>query len=154
MARATDFLRSILPRDFGQPAPDAETAGHLARALLRLKIDQETATDATLSMGIIRQSNLRIVAARALVRVVAAAGEDMTVDILKNGSTVLTAPIVIDSTIAARTWVAGSLLLNTVPNLLIGDRIKADLDYTAGGAPTPIVDTYVEVDLQYVGGDR
>ena len=68
----------------------------------------------------------------------------MAIDILKNGTTVLSAAIVIDDTVSARTAVAGALDSAEI-EVVEGDFLEAVLTYTPGGGPTPIIGTVVEL---------
>lgn len=72
---------------------------------------------------------------------VCAAGESMTIDVLKNGATILTATT---AYVAAATDKVIKLLLD--PNkasFVAGDVFTVTRDYTAGGGPTPLANTTV-----------
>jgi hypothetical protein len=71
----------------------------------------------------------------AATQIVAGAGESITVDVLKNGVSILSAPILIDSAVAAKTAVVG---LITTSALAVGDFIEVAYTYTVGGTPTPM----------------
>lgn len=143
--RVTDFSKKLEAEDFTGGVIDQQTADHIARNMTRKDAAQETAVTATLDGGHVRQPGT-IVSVRALVRAAAAAGEDIAVDILKNGVTVLTGALTIDDTIAAGVWISASIDLSAAA-VVLGDHIEIDLTYTAGLGPTPIVGTVVEVDI-------
>lgn len=83
--------------------------------------------------------------AYVLVGTACGAGESMTVDLLKNGVSVLTAVLTIDATTDT---------LNQIPlpidpalaSFLAGDVFTTTRDYTAGGTPTPMANTTVVVE--------
>ena len=112
---------------------------------LILTASQVTAASETIPLGIATKSGT-IVAASAASIVVAAAGESMAIDILKNGVTVLTAAITLDDTSTARTAVAG-VLDSTVVAVAAGDFFEAALTYTAGGGPTPMESIIVNLEI-------
>lgn len=72
-------------------------------------------------------------------------GESMTIDLLKNGVTVLTAALVYDDSLLANTWYPASLDAAEVP-VAEGDLLTVDRVYAAG-APTPIAQNEVVVEL-------
>ena len=84
---------------------------------------------------------------RAGSRVVAAAGESHSIDVTLNGTTVLTGAIVLDDSNVARVAEEGTLDTTNV-QVAEGDWFEADLTYTAGGGPTPIVDTVVTAEIE------
>ncbi len=144
--RVTDFAKAVQANNFTGGVIDQQTADHLARNMIRKGASQETAATAALSAGHVRQAG-RIVGARALVRAAAAAGETMVVDVLKNGATVLTGTFTFDNTVAAGAWQTLSLDL-AQSAVALGDHLEVDLTYTAGGGPTPVVGTLVELDIE------
>lgn len=89
----------------------------------------------------------RIVACSAETNVVAAAAEDMTFDVHVAGATILDHVITVDSTIPARTPVAG--VLGAAPVFAAGDEIVVVRVYTPGGGPTPMSNTVCDVLVQY-----
>lgn len=74
---------------------------------------------------------------------VAASGESMVAKVRVNGSVPSQKGATINSTIAANTWVASDYEVKVVE----GDTITANMTYTAGGGPTPLVNTNIEVDI-------
>jgi len=72
-----------------------------------------------------------------------AAGESMTFDIFKNGVSILSAVITIDSTTAK--YVNGYSKLST-KTFVAGDVFTCTRDYTAGGGPTPTLDSMVAIE--------
>lgn len=105
---------------------------------------QLVAASAILGMGIAGKTGTIRVAVAANP-VVPGAGESMSIDILKNGVTILAAPIVIDATTGAYQGVLGVLDPTNV-QVVVGDFFEASLTYV-GGAPTPIVRTTVEIGI-------
>jgi len=79
---------------------------------------------------------------------VAAAGESMTFDVTIGGVSALTAVVTIDDSIAVGTPVAGTID-TTANTFAAGDLIEVIRTYAAGGAPTPMTDTFATVTLQY-----
>jgi len=73
----------------------------------------------------------------------AAAGESLTVDVKINGTTVLTAAIVLDA--AAGTDVKSGTLDSAAIEFAADDLISVERTYVAGGGPTPIVNSLVDV---------
>jgi hypothetical protein len=63
-----------------------------------------------------------------------AAGEHVSIDVKKNGVSILTAPIVVDNTFAAG---ASDQSADVLANAAVaaGDKLSADFTYTAGGGP-------------------
>jgi len=105
---------------------------------------QLVAATAVIGMGIAAKSGTIVAASVAAVDI-GGAGESMTVDILKNGVSILTAPIVWDSTSTARTAIAGALDAAQV-QVATGDFLEASLTYVAG-APTPITNTIIALEI-------
>jgi hypothetical protein len=72
----------------------------------------------------------------------AAAGESLAIDITIEGASALTAPIVIDDSVAIDTPVAG--VVDATSNAYVaGDLIEVVFTYVAGGSATPLADTVV-----------
>lgn len=149
MARVTDYKKPVTAKDFQLPTQDNEKTRHLARQVTRLETFQVTATDATLVLGFARGAG-RIVAARALTAGPApAAGESMDVDIQINGVTCLDGgDIAIPAAGTPKAWYDGAID-PAASDVVLGDKITAVLDYTAGGGPAPMTDTVIEVDVEY-----
>ena len=90
----------------------------------------------------------KIVSVAAETGVVAAAAESMTFDVEIGGVTCLTGVITIDDTVVIDTPEAG--VVNTAANTFAaGDLIRVVRTYVAGGAPTPMSSTVVDVQLQF-----
>ena len=100
--------------------------------------EQSVAADATLFVDracpVDRAGN--VMEAYYIQAAVAAAGESMSIDLQKNGVTVLTAPLVVDDTDAPGTRIP--LPLSGDVDLAPGDVLTVVRDYTAGGGATPI----------------
>jgi hypothetical protein len=62
----------------------------------------------------------------------AAAAGSATVDLLKNGTSVLSAPIVLDDTVAANVDVVATI---STPGLVVGDRLDVSVTAIAGTPP-------------------
>jgi hypothetical protein len=149
---------TIRLREFTGPQ-NKEVGSKLMGMVNRLTVHQATATDANLALcdknavpvcleaGKIR--DLWVLFAGAAL----AAAETMSVDIHKstdNGATyatILSAPKVFNNT----TGVVGTRLslMSLLANASVGlsDRLRVVLDYTAGGAPTPVTSTVVVCDI-------
>jgi hypothetical protein len=83
----------------------------------------------------------RVTAVRAVAGTTAAAAEDMEVDLLIDGVTCLTGPIVLDDT--AGILVQTGTLDPAAVAIAAGDVVTISRVYTAGGAPTPMANTTV-----------
>lgn len=67
---------------------------------------------------------------------VAASGESLTINVLKNGVSILTAPFVYDSPDPSDTVISLPVLPDV--SFVLGDVITVARTYVAGGGPTPI----------------
>lgn len=74
--------------------------------------------------------------AYALLAAAPAAGESLTVDVTKNGVSILTAPLAIDSTYSAGERIPLPVIDGT--SFELGDVVNVARTYVAGGGPTPI----------------
>lgn len=83
-----------------------------------------------------------ITSVRAFAGAGAASGESLTVDVKINGVTCLTGVITLGAT--EGTDVQSGTLAAAVA-LAAGDKVTVDFAYTAGGGPTPIVNTVVTI---------
>lgn len=113
-------------------------------SLLTLSAQQVVAASATLAMGMATKTGT-IKTAKAASITIGGAGESMSVDILKNGVSILTAAIVIDITTVAREAVLG-VLDETQIQVVEGDFFEALLTYVAG-APTPISNVIAQIEI-------
>lgn len=78
----------------------------------------------------------------------AAAGESMTIDVLRNGVSILTGVFTYDSTKTAKKQLSLMNLLTAAgKKIAAGDVLTATRVYTAGGGPTPIANNAVVVEL-------
>lgn len=114
---------------------------------LRARIDRQTSTQSAAASGTDTQvvevagdiMDLVVTAAG-----VPAAGESLTIDVQKNGVSVLTAPLVFDST-------AGGKQKKFTPNAnnpwKAGDLLTVIRTYVAGGGPTPIGPNRVTLEI-------
>ena len=124
------------------------TAGALfgvdARSLM--EISQSVAATGTkrvfraLTPGAIREVS-------AEVGTVAAAGESLSIDVTIGGVSALSAPIVIDDSIAIDTPVVGAVDV-AANEYAVGDLVEVSFTYVAGGAPTPMADAVVGLGVQ------
>ena len=83
-----------------------------------------------------------------------AAGESMTVDILRNGSSILLSVLTIDSTVDITKQIQAKLD-PTKTAFKVGDIFTCTRGYTAGGGPTPMAKTTVFIEpstRSYNGG--
>lgn len=110
-----------------------------------LGVPQLTAASESIPMGTAKKSGTIISAQAASIVITGDATEELSIDILKNGSTILTAAIVIDDSSTARTVVAGALDPAEI-QVVAGDFLEAVLTYTAG-TPAPISGTVIEVEI-------
>lgn len=104
--------------------------------------EQKTATDATLDvpgMSITTQ-DLVVYGAYGMLKNVCATGEQMSFDLQVDGVSILTAPLVLTASSSLLTQVAASVD-PTKTRIPKGSKVTVVRDYTAGGGPTPIVDT-------------
>ena len=144
LALSQDLQTLIANGDISMTVQSESTDIEEALHKLVLTVAQVTAASESIPLGLAPKSGT-IKAAKAASIAVAAATEDMSIDILKNGATILTAAIVIDDSVAARTVVAG-VLDSAEVEVAEGDFLEAVLTYTAG-TPTPIVGTIVELEI-------
>lgn len=112
---------------------------------LSMTAQQVIAASATLGMGVMGKTGT-IKSAQAGSVVIAAAGESLEVDILKNGTTILDSAIVLDDSVTVRIPVEG-VLDSTTLQVEDDDFFEAVLTYVAGGGPTPISSTLVQVEI-------
>lgn len=68
-----------------------------------------------------------------VLAVLPASGESMSYDVLVNGASILTAPVVVDSTYTDK-YIEFSVLAGGA-QISIGDLVTVTRDYTAGGGP-------------------
>lgn len=104
---------------------------------------QEAAATADESF-IVKQAGTLLVA-KFIAYAVAAALETMTIDVLKNGATVLTVPFVYDDALVPATWYPATLDAAKVA-VAEGDVVTVERTYFAGGA-TPIAQNEVVVEI-------
>jgi len=96
----------------------------------------------------------RIVAANAECRVIPAAGESMTFDVMISVggvgafATALTGVITLDNTAVSLVPEAG-VIDGTANTFAVGDVIMVRETYVAGGGPTPMLDTVSNIMVQY-----
>ena len=110
---------------------------------------QATAADASGVLAFIAPAAGEISSVYARAGATAASGESMAVDVKINGTSCLSAAI---SLAAADTTVAkAGTLDSTKVTLAAGDVVTIDFDYTAGGGPTPIVNTMVTIGYNVAG---
>lgn len=89
---------------------------------------------------------MKITSVKAYAETAAAAAESETIDILKNGVSVLTAVITLDDA-AADAVVSGALKTDGTATLAVGDKVTIARVYVAGGAPTPMANILASVGL-------
>lgn len=76
-----------------------------------------------------------------------ASGESMSYDVLKNGSSILSAPLVVSGVTAAKTLVDLYPSIDpTKYGFVKGDKFTVTRDYTAGGGATPMADNVVTME--------
>lgn len=144
--RANDFLTPLVPADL-QPAVSAESQKKIARHVLKWSVAQATAVD--LATLFVAEGAGRIVSVKAMTAGdLAGAGESMVVDVTIDGTSCLDSTITLNSSSTADTW-SEATIDYTANTLALGSSVLIDLDYTAGGTPTPMTDTYVVVMYEY-----
>lgn len=77
-----------------------------------------------------------VVAATVITGANRGVGESLTVDIQKNGVSILTAPLVLDNTLPGKTL--RNLPVQPGTRFAVGDVVTFIRTYVAGGAPTPV----------------
>lgn len=107
------------------------------------EIQAVAATIAALPMGIVARSG-RIIAARVAVITAATGNATYAVDIKRNGVSILTAPITVDSTLAARVSRLGALVANVV--VAAGDFFECAITNTPGAGAAP-ANAIIQVDM-------
>jgi len=114
-----------------------------------IPISHHQATAASLDIDVmIAQQDGTIESFKAVSGATAAAGESMTVDVQIGGVSALTAAITLD---AAATTVVQSGTIDTAANSFsAGDIISIVRVYTAGGGPTPMVNTLATAGISMV----
>ncbi len=132
---ARDLARVL--RELQGMANDLQSigAGHATSAQAVAATAEETVMIAP-SAGVIRS-------VKAVAGTTAAAGESMTVDVKINGTTVLTGVVTLDDT--AGTTVQSGTLDSLAIAFAENDLITVARTYTAGGGPTPMANTLVDV---------
>lgn len=86
--------------------------------------------------------------AEVLLGTASAAGESMTVDILKNGTSIMTGgtPVTIAASSAKGSYDLWSAIDPAKRGYVVGDLFTCSRVYTAGGTPTPMKDTTVIIE--------
>jgi hypothetical protein len=116
----------------------------------RSQVDSRQLAAATETMRVFRALGPgRIVACAAETGTVAAAAESMTFDVQIAGVTALAGLITIDNTVVIDTPEAGVLAAGAAVEFAAGELITVVRTYVAGGAPTPMRDTVVDIEVQY-----
>ena len=131
-------------RDLADIVREAQTAintNETASGTYYLGNDQITAADAD-TIVLIAPADGTITAVSAVAGTTAAAGEDMSIDVTVGGTTALDSAITLDAT--AGTDVQDATLAAD-PSFSAGDVIVVARDYTAGGTPTPMTNTFVQI---------
>ena len=135
--------RNIAP----EPDPNALDLAHLLQKLQanadgRISSHQ-TAAATLVENKMIAQAAGTITGVQAVAGTAAAAGESMNVDVKIGGTTVLSATLTIDN--SSGTTVQNGTLDSAAVDFAAGDVISIERTYTAGGGPTPMANTLVEV---------
>lgn len=127
-------------QDLSTPFSDKAGAKLLAHIEQREHI-QTTAADATGTVIWIASFSGVLYDAYVVLANLPGAGESMVFDLLKNGATVLSSAFTADATTVTA---KGTFALSIDPakdSFVKGDVFVASRDYTAGGTPTPILNT-------------
>lgn len=104
---------------------------------------QATAATATLGTWVADYSG-HIQEAQAVLGVLPASGESMVIDIRKNGSTILTGTLTVNSSTTSKYTDMTSLISAALASFVPGDIFTVVRTYTAGGGPAM---TYSEVTI-------
>lgn len=129
------------------PALSAKSVAKLAGSIQRKSVKQTAVSTATLHCwtaewdGVLGDVGVQTGA-------VAAAGESLTVNVKKNGSSIMTGgtAYTINSSSSGKVFNLYDLIDPDKRFFVAGDVIAVTLTYTAGGGPTPISDTELWVE--------
>jgi hypothetical protein len=148
-------MSKISRRDFHTPF-NSTTVTRLLGQFHAARSEQLAPADAAgvlMSGGIARHSG-KLNSLYLITSVVCGAGESMTVDVLKNGVSILTAPYSIGPTTPIKEHVdLMGLLADPNVDIAIGDVLTTTRDYTAGGAATPMTATLVQAEWANIVGN-
>lgn len=116
-----------------------KTSRKLVGHLNKKEAHQVTAVDATLHLWMADFDGQIGDAFVQAGTICAGAGESMSFDLQKNGVSILSAPIVLETAthLAAVLYEILSLIATANRSFVKGDVFTTVLDYTAGGGPTP-----------------
>jgi hypothetical protein len=133
-------VHKVLAEQFSTPFTESTLARMIGR-IYRMKNFQSTAAD--LSASVLGQAEFDGEVGRMYVTIgtLPASGETMTVDVLKNGVSILSAVLTISSTSAK--FVEITTLDVTKKSFSEGDVFTTTRDYTAGGGAAPMANTTV-----------
>jgi hypothetical protein len=123
--------------------------GNKTKRLLAARIDRHVSSQAaaaTLTDTSVLEVSGDVQALGITYAGVPAVGESLTVDIQKNGVTILTTPLVVDSTVGAGVK-QKSFSLAASQTFKPGDIVTVIRTYVAGGGPTPIGPNRVSVEI-------
>ena len=108
---------------------------------------QTTATDATLHIWMADFDGQLADAYTQMGTLPAGAGESQSVDLHKNGVSILSAPVIFDGTYTAgKVYDLLQYIAKANRSFVKGDVFTMVIDYTAGGGPTPGTDTKVVIE--------
>lgn len=109
--------------------------------------EQKTAVDATLDVPGMSPTtqDLVVYEVYGMLKNACASGESMSFDLQVDGVSILTTPLIMDSssTLLTQTKAVVDPTKTRIPR---GSKVTVVRDYTAGGGPTPIVDTKLVVE--------
>lgn len=138
--------KSLTNKDF-TAVPTTATAKKIATTITRVHNWRSVAATEESTIGLARASG-RITAFRVLSKAVAGVGETAVYDLKIESTVVTTSVATLDENVPAGTFVAGTID-PALARFTAGQRLRADVTYTAGGGATPLSYLYVEVDVEY-----
>lgn len=145
-------MSTLKNKDFHSPMNSA-TIRKIVGHLNKIQHEQAVAADATASVfvggGPLKQSGV-IEDIYFISSIVAGAGESMTIDVLRNGVSILTGVYTFNATApnAPDKQVSFKSLLTPAGRALnVGDVITVTRDYTVGGTPTPMAHNAVVLEI-------
>lgn len=147
-------MSSLAPTDFPSNAP--KSVAKIEGRIEHFRNSQGTAASLAASvLGVVDSATREIVDAQFTQNALCAAGESMTLDILKNGTSVLlSAPLTIDSTVTSLQTDLYPLIDPAKRSLAIGDVLTCTRVYTAGGGATPMGGNVVVIEQSFVNARR
>lgn len=127
-------MAQLTKRNLAIPPLNAQNKDKIRARIDKLESGQGAA--ANLTTNEIVEAAGKVLSLIFIANDIAAAGESLTIDVLKEGVSILTAPYAYDATAAAKTRIDLPLVADTV--FALGDLLTVSRTYVAGGGPTPL----------------